>query len=883
MLIKKCFLFFSLFFLIACHNKKNNNQNDVDIEQTNNDYQSFLNDYNSLTDYQEEHDVQLENCQELIDNINQHITNLTNDQEKNDQLINEYHVLTEKVKHKQQQLIINNRLEISYWFVGIIQIFLTIMIFIWYFNFDYNIFNKNNYFNKWLTFFKTNFIYKRLFATKSLIIKGKIYDSNKALFYVSFESCMMPLFYFLLMFIFNYLTFFDDHLANTIHYYYLLIKEKNVFKNNGLIKQKAQYFYYDHNTKAIINHEKYFTIPFLFTNNQHLVTNIFDFIVNLFNIIVFGWSIIKFLDKSENSLYTWKIIRLLFFTFVFVKLFSLANIISIHLFSENNRLNQFKLTITSFFKSLPVINKLYYMPKKHHQQKKLLPSSFDHLIPVFLIVIPLLAGFLIDTMFCLLCGIKYTFWFDTEIIIVPKTLKRELKESLQLLKLLPDYYPLLSKKIPLEVKKSLLFENYYQLSPQQLMDTKKEIEAFSNSSLSITNNKQVKKIVAEKITKIDYLNDLNKIDPTTITCDFQKIEDAIKYYQFCLSKSKDNESERILNLLEELKTLNKNKLDLSTSKLFFNTIKFTTEITDAKYFILFEEELEEMDIVLTNEFINEIINFDLKTLNAEEKKVFMKIKNIFNNFNNDINNINNNINNINIKLSRREIKLINGKMTNSINLDYDGKDLQQIFNEFSALLQENTTLETKDEQQLIIYEAKLEAFNDTYRNCGYYNYDVRLFFMYVEKLKENVEYEKVFADSKDITISFDKLDFFCDSFEKLAIVDYEYALTDDEQATFIEIKKIIADAKEKAKLNQNDHFLIKNGEQKKLLRKLKKRTMIFLNSQIDKIDKKKLINNSEKKLFYHLKYAQEGNDNMINLTSKEINLFNQISNNQIIK
>ena len=65
--------------------------------------------------------------------------------------------------------------------------------------------------------------------------------------------------------------------------------------------------------------------------------------------------------------------------------------------------------ITSFFKSLLIINKFYYVHKHNYFKQKLSPLLFKYLIPIFSIIILLLINWFIDLMICKKCNTNSTF------------------------------------------------------------------------------------------------------------------------------------------------------------------------------------------------------------------------------------------------------------------------------------------------------------------------------------------------------------------------------------------------------------------------------------------------------------------------------------------
>ena len=403
--IKKNYFFFSLpllilcnIFLVKCHHQNNyyekeKQNNIVNVEQINNE----LLKYNTLVNYDEKYQKQLTNCQTLINEIKQ-IINETNN--------NQYQSLITKIKHKQQWLT-NNHLGFGYWLISIIQTTTSILTLIQYYN------NYYNYYAKYKNYYDGNHNVntKKIIALLKLIAH-KIYDKTQLigehlLKKIAFKGIYLLLFiYFLSTFLFNRLNNTKDYLINNIHY---LFTKYSFNKNYSLPKHQACYFYYDHSTKTIINNEKYFTIPFLFTNNHHLITNIFSLITNLLNLIIIIWSIVKYFIGRFSL---WKLVRILFLTLILIELFSLINTFFIHIKGENNHLNQLRLMIISFFKSLPVINKFYYVPKNNYFKQKLSPLFFKYLISIFSIIGLLFINWFIDLIICYKKhSINSTFWF----------------------------------------------------------------------------------------------------------------------------------------------------------------------------------------------------------------------------------------------------------------------------------------------------------------------------------------------------------------------------------------------------------------------------------------------------------------------------------------
>ena len=363
---------------------KKNKQNEIINNNKNKiDYQIFLNEYNLLINYAESYRKQIIKCHQLINKIEQIIKQINNDE-----LTNNYQCLITKIKHKQQWLT-NNHLGFGYWIISFIQMLFTVIVFIWHLNDKRHLFDENIKI--------IGLIYRFLFE-KTLVLNTQ---NN----FVQNKIYLIPLICFLLMFIFNCLSNFDNYLANNIHYLFT----KYSFNNNySLPKHQACYFYYDHSTKMIINNEKYFIIPFLFTNNNHLITNIFDFILNLLNLTIMIMSLNRCFHQYQSkwfNYYYWIPIRVIIWTLILIKIFFWINTILIYVLNENNFINQIKLTITNFFKSLPIINQFYYLPKNNRFKLKI----FNYLIPILLIITLLFFSWLIDYIICILShNIRYS-------------------------------------------------------------------------------------------------------------------------------------------------------------------------------------------------------------------------------------------------------------------------------------------------------------------------------------------------------------------------------------------------------------------------------------------------------------------------------------------
>ena len=369
--------------LIAKIKAKINKQATTSI--INNDYQQYLNEYNLLVNYHGDYQKQLINCQVLINEMTQVINEINNNE-----IINNYQHLIRRINHKQQWLT-NNHLGYGYWTISITQItlnFFMLICFLFWYSSMYDYLKKSEIIN--------------LICCSLFHELARSFDEKKPVNAITFIVFFGYFLHFLLFFITNSLNNSENYLANSIHYLFT----KYSFNNNySLPKQQACYFYYDHSTKTIINDEKYFTVPFLFTNNNHLITNLFDIIVNLFNLMIISLILRqRFFVINNNNLWNWKPIRLMILLFIFMKLFLLINVIFIHVHAlgENNPLNQFKLKITNFFKSLPVINKFYYQSKKKN----------NYLISILSIIILIIVSMLIDYCICRLKKIK-TFWLIT--------------------------------------------------------------------------------------------------------------------------------------------------------------------------------------------------------------------------------------------------------------------------------------------------------------------------------------------------------------------------------------------------------------------------------------------------------------------------------------
>ena len=326
-----------------------NQQNEIIKYEPLNKDDEYLTKYNSLVNYDERYQKQLTNCQTLINELTL-LINKTNDNE----LINHYQHLIRRTNHKRKWLI-NNHLGYGYWFISIIQLTISLVILLknsidYYFDHQHKPYwQKINELFKITTLLNKNHKLYRFLYSKTIFLYHK----------TNFNISFFPLICFLLMFIFNNISNFDDHLANNIHYLFT----KYSFKNNySLPKHQVCYFYYDHSTKMIVNNKKYFTVPFLFTNNNHLITNMIDLTTNLFTLTVIGWSIIRKYRYQKNNYYQKPLICNVLLAAVLTKVLSWFNMILIHLLSENNIINKIKLTITSFFKACPFINMFYYVP-----------------------------------------------------------------------------------------------------------------------------------------------------------------------------------------------------------------------------------------------------------------------------------------------------------------------------------------------------------------------------------------------------------------------------------------------------------------------------------------------------------------------------------------
>ena len=246
------------------------------------------------------------------------------------------------------------------------------------------------------------------------------------------------------IFLFDYLTPFWNHLANNIHYWF--IKDKSIFTAYGLVKEKACYFYYDKNSKQIINKQKYFNVPFLFTNNYSLTTNIFTFVTGIMNIIYFIIKIHYFLkryysfykcsqNENENDLYC-IIVMILLSIFIWHKIILLLDLLFLHLLGENNYFHQIRLFYINGFKSLS-FNNDYYVPKNNRLQ-----AFLTSLLPSFLvkdtviISIPMIAFlffvWFIDYCLRLLIGFdnNYAFYFVSKYIIEDPNANKKIKTTI---------------------------------------------------------------------------------------------------------------------------------------------------------------------------------------------------------------------------------------------------------------------------------------------------------------------------------------------------------------------------------------------------------------------------------------------------------------------
>ena len=333
MLKKKIFFIINLFFFINCQNNNINNNINYHYQQEKHQnqksklnkriYKEFLNKYNLLVNYHENYQKQLTNCQTLINEIEQTIKK-TND----NKIINDYQHLIKKTINKQKWLI-NNHLGINYHLISIITfvfnvitLFLVVLI--------TNLFLTNNNLQ---AFKKEDF--DNIFHKNENLSKN---DYKSIIFF--FILCyVIPTFSFFLSFFFDRLTPFWDHLINDIHSLFT----KYSFNNNySLPKHQASYFYYDHSTKVIINHEKYFIITFLFTNNNHLATNIFDFVVNVIIFLNYFFTIYISLKKNINLFVTNIWVRFFLFFSILIKLLTIINIIFVHYSGNNIVINLFK-------------------------------------------------------------------------------------------------------------------------------------------------------------------------------------------------------------------------------------------------------------------------------------------------------------------------------------------------------------------------------------------------------------------------------------------------------------------------------------------------------------------------------------------------------------
>ena len=396
MLVKKIFLFISLLLLIECNGSIKNNikkTNYINKQRivNNNRYQFslyYFDKYNSATNFYESYQQQLINCQQLINEANEKLKQVKNNELIDSRLTKADHrdlfVFFNSLKNimiRKQQWLINEHLGNGYWLISIVKIFFDLMMY---------------------------FIIFMFFEKKNIEIKKNIILS-------SFHYILII--YSILNFFFNCLTPFWYYLINNIHY--LFIKNnfdldemiiniykttiirlnyqfhllfKNTFfhicsKKFGSVFLKANYFYYYHSAKMInfcVEDSSYditYVIPFLFTNNCNLATNIFDFIINLSNLFITIWIVRLFFIRNVENFIINFFIRSFIFLLLLIELATIINIIFIHIFNKKNYFNQFYIMITNHFKSLPFVNKYYCIQKNYFQKK------YSSLINILLIIL----------------------------------------------------------------------------------------------------------------------------------------------------------------------------------------------------------------------------------------------------------------------------------------------------------------------------------------------------------------------------------------------------------------------------------------------------------------------------------------------------------------
>ena len=815
-IIKKYLLLLLTFLLITCNNKNNNQNNKKQLNtkiQIRSNYELFFDEYNFLINYQEKkYYVQLTNCQKLIKEINQYLINLTNDNIKI--RTNKFDLLMTKINHKQQWLT-NNHLGYGYRIISIIQIILSLIIFVWY---------LDNHFH---------------WSLKEKPIIGSLYTFLFDVFIIknNSQTYIMLLIYFLLQFIFHSITPFEDYLVNSIHYLFT----KKIFEDNySLPKNKACYFYYDHSTKAIINDEKYFTIPFLFVNNNYLITNIIDLITNLFSLTIISWSVIKCFDHTENNLYTWHLIRLVLLTLFFTKLFSLLNIVFIHLKGENNILNQWKLMITSFFKSLPIINKFYYVPKHNYFKQKLSPLLFQYLIPIISIIVLLLFSRFIDFIICKGCKINNTFWFKSKLI--------SFKQRVLQISLNDDI-------------KNLLLTDCKILSYNQLKDIEQRIANFYFNNDKKTS--EIQNIINEKITEIILFKMDDMIEPS-IKINLNEID--LKQIDLILT-----ENEKII-FKNEIKPLIEKKneqteIEVSSFKVFMIIEKIST-----KEIIISDENLKDIENFKQNYNNKKTITNDIYDANEiikQNKIIKNKSTHVIKLTKENVNTINNIIlENSNDKLSFPVKKITNKNI-------YDNN----FFELLTMFIKENDDIINKDKEQLEKLKKEIITFSTSYKNIQKdfekiiinilinVRDEIKLIDNQILILSKLILSNEENNDDKNINlINLNKFENFDN-----AIVNNNHYLTSDEVKRLITLNETLKESKDM-------QFSISDLNDKKILRKIKKRMIVFTKFDIETIDTEQLNKNEEKQLYENMQNNKKPNEDLImfELTLNEKQIFNNM-------
>ena len=207
--------------------------------------------------------------------------------------------------------------------------------------------------------------------------------------------------YFLLVFIYGHLTFFWEHLFNTIHYRFIV--KDNFAEEYGLVKEKACYFTYDRSTKRIINNgNRYFMIPGLFINNNSFEDNIIDaifYLINFITVIIFIFAHLFSNEKEKN----WLSFRILISFVVLARLISLIELTFLHVLGENNPFHQLKIYYLNKIKSLPLTKDFYYCFDNQHFQKrstlKLISQlTTDNLLDCCLLVVVIILIIAISTL-----------------------------------------------------------------------------------------------------------------------------------------------------------------------------------------------------------------------------------------------------------------------------------------------------------------------------------------------------------------------------------------------------------------------------------------------------------------------------------------------------